>query len=82
MTEIKYSTATQRQRDRLLEWLQHAPISTLEARKELDIMHPAARIQELRERGYIITTFRTYANTISATHRVSVTCFFQGVCDD
>ncbi len=33
-------------------------ITTVQARRDLNVMQPAARIQELRERGYIITTMR------------------------
>jgi hypothetical protein len=33
-------------------------ITTIQARRDLNVMHPAARIQELREQGYKIATFR------------------------
>jgi hypothetical protein len=46
------------QRLRLLERLQAGPVDTLTARQELNVMHPAARIQELRELGYNIITHR------------------------
>lgn len=42
------------QRKRLLERLRLGTVSTLEARRELDIMHPAARVMELRNAGYQI----------------------------
>jgi hypothetical protein len=58
------STATRQhqsramQRAALLQWLQaHERITTLQARNELGIMHPAARIQELREAGHNIATY-------------------------
>jgi len=42
----------------LLKWLQeHGRITTLQARNDLGIMHPAARIQELREAGHNIKTY-------------------------
>lgn len=44
------------QRARLLEALEQGPVSTLYAREYLDILHPAARVQELREQGYNVTT--------------------------
>lgn len=44
------------QQQRLLERLKIAPIDTITARRELDVMHPAARIMELRRRGYRIDT--------------------------
>ncbi len=59
------------QRARLLAWLKTSPITTLQARKELDIMHPAARIQELRERGNNIMTHWTTDNTSKGRHRVA-----------
>ena len=34
---------------RLLEALRWFPVSTFDARKHLDVMHPAGRVQELRE---------------------------------
>lgn len=46
------------QRRRMLEALRHFPISTFEARRYLDVMHPAGRVQELRELGHDITTLR------------------------
>lgn len=46
------------QRTHLLKHLQErGRITTIEARNILGIMHPAARIQELRESGYNIETY-------------------------
>ncbi len=48
------------QRGRLRIGFQHFPfISTAEARAGLDILHPAARIQELRAEGHKIQTLWT-----------------------
>ena len=45
------------QRKRILAYLHTHPLDTLTARKELDVMHPAARVMELRKQGIgIITT--------------------------
>ena len=33
-------------------------VTTIQARRDLNVMQPAARIQELREQGYIIATIR------------------------
>lgn len=45
------------QRAALLKWLQvHQRITTLQARNELGIMHPAGRVQELRKSGCNIAT--------------------------
>lgn len=44
------------QQQRLLAALQRGPVSTLEARADLDILHPAGRAKELRRMGYRIET--------------------------
>ena len=44
------------QRARFLESLRYGPVSTIEARSELNIMQPAARIKELRDLGHPIQT--------------------------
>lgn len=43
---------------RLLEALRLFSVSTLEARRYLDIMHPAGRVQELRDADNEIETLR------------------------
>lgn len=50
------SSALAAQHKRLLSALKEDNFSTLAARKELDIMHPAGRIRELRKKGYEIIT--------------------------
>ena len=47
------------QRSRILDRLQRQPLTTLEARAQLDVMHPAARVMELRRLGSNIVTLRT-----------------------
>jgi len=71
MTKKNYSTDLNQQCARLLTWLQTATITTLQAREELDILHPAARIQELRDRGHNIQTHWTTSDTGKAKHRVA-----------
>jgi hypothetical protein len=44
------------QRMRILAYLHDKPLDTLAARSELDVMHPAARVMELRKRGIGINT--------------------------
>ncbi|PSJ18337.1 helix-turn-helix domain-containing protein [Nitrosomonas supralitoralis] len=44
------------QRMRILAYLHTKPLDTLAARKELDVMHPAARVMELRKGGIGINT--------------------------
>jgi Helix-turn-helix domain len=47
------------QRLKILDWLfEKGSITTDQAREHLDVMHPAGRIKELREAGYLIVTFR------------------------
>lgn len=50
--------STDAQRNRLLERLQVGPVDTFTARNELNISHPAGRVQELREAGHPIFTHR------------------------
>jgi len=47
------------QKQRMLEYLNtHRSMTTLDARRELDIMHPGSRIQDLREDGNDIVMHR------------------------
>jgi len=56
------------QRKKLLAALNKKPINTLYARNELDIMHPGARILELRSKGHKITTYRHTIKTPGGYH--------------
>ncbi|MCP2086082.1 UNVERIFIED_ORG: hypothetical protein J2Y81_002099 [Paraburkholderia sediminicola] len=69
----QYSNDTAIQRSRVLEFLrQHGSLSTLDARHLIDVMHPAARVMELRRAGYAIATIWTHATTPEGgTHRVA-----------
>jgi len=51
------------QRHRLLDALRCDSVSTLEARRNLDILHPAMRVREMRLDGYDIRTVRISADT-------------------
>lgn len=53
-----HNTITSNQRAITLSAISSAPKSTIELRHEFGIMHPAARIQELREMGHEIDTVR------------------------
>ena len=64
----KYSTDSKSQRARLLEWLLISTITTLQARQELDIMNPSARIQELVAAGHNIVSSRTVDDSGKAKH--------------
>lgn len=61
------------QRLRLQRAFERFPhISTAEARAGLDILHPAARVQELREEGYEIETLWTVVESEGGSrHRVA-----------
>ena len=49
---MKLSSKTGSQQQRILKYLQeNRAMITLDARTELDVFHPAARVQELREQG-------------------------------
>lgn len=50
-------SVTEQQR-RVLEALREASQSTFSLRSQFNIMHPGARIQELRDMGYRIDTIR------------------------
>ena len=69
----QYSNGAAAQRNRVLEFLrQRGSISTIDARHLIDVMHPAARIMELRRAGHPIQTLWTHATTPEGgTHRVA-----------
>lgn len=56
MSDSMHPNTVAAQRGRLLERLRHGPVSTLDARATLDVLHPAARVMELRDQGYQIET--------------------------
>lgn len=61
------------QRRRLMARLRLGPVTTIEARSDLDIMMPAARIFELRMRGHRIDTVWTeQATECGKVHRVAL----------
>ena len=60
------------QAERLREALRRFAVSTLEARRYLDIMHPAGRVQELRESGVEIQSLRIpQLSEVGKLHRVA-----------
>lgn len=64
--------STQAQRRRVLKHLQSQPLTTLEARACLNVMHPAARVMELRQHGHKITTqWRIDHDNEGRPHRVA-----------
>ena len=67
----KLSNRSVSQRTRLLECLRTKPLTTLAARSELDIMHPSARVHELREQGHNICTNWETIDAGQGKHRVA-----------
>lgn len=62
------------QRQRLLKRLQQGPATTIELRRELDILAPAPRVHELRHRfGYdIVLHWVDQATDCGKVHRVGL----------
>ena len=70
MNEMQATTGEQRRR--ILAHLQYLPLTTLEAREQLDIMHPAARCMELRKQGHpIVTEWTTEYSAGGSRHRIA-----------
>ncbi len=61
------------QRLKILCWFENNPsLVTEQARRELGIMHPAGRIEELRKRGYnILTHWDDYPTADGQPHRMA-----------
>ena len=66
-----HPNSAQTQRQQILAWLYIGTLTTLQARKELDIKHPAARVKELREQGYNIVTHWTTESTGKGKHHIA-----------
>ncbi len=71
MTKKNYSINAESQRNRLLARLLISPITTLQAREELDIMNPSQRVFELKALGHNIKTHWETVDTGKAKHRVA-----------
>lgn len=57
------------QRQRLIDHIRrHGSITTIEARRDLDILHPGGRVMELRKAGEPIETIRV--NSVTAAGKV------------
>lgn len=71
--EKSWGNSAASQRARILRHLkEHGPLTTLEARHQLDIMHPGMRICELRKRGLpIITLWCEDLSPEGYAHRVA-----------
>ncbi len=70
--ENSTGNSAEAQRQRILARLRISPLTTLEARRDLDVLHPAARVMELRDAGYDIDTVWTHdLNGEGRPHRVA-----------
>lgn len=68
-----YDNSCRTQRARLIQWFEtYHRLSTFEAREE-GIVHPGARIMELRRQGYLIDTVRvTELDHNGVSHRIGL----------
>lgn len=58
---------------RILDALRTGPLSTFEARRFLDVPHPAGRVQELRDAGNEIDTLRiSERSEVGRPHPIAV----------
>ncbi len=76
----KPSTHTSAQRDAILQQLKKSQsLTTLFIREKMGIMHPAARIMELRQMGYnILLHWINETDVAGITHRVAYYVLHQG----
>lgn len=71
--------STKAQRQRLLAALRRCPVTTIEARRDLDIMAPTPRIFELHQRGFqIVTIWAHQATDCRRDHRVARNMLIKG----
>lgn len=66
-----HDTSSTAQRSRLLERLRLQPVDTITARRDLNIMMPAARVKELRDKGHDI---RRHLITLSISAALGRRC--------
>lgn len=79
-SDFCFTDTTNAQRKRILDFLgKNGPLSTLKARQELNVMHPAARVMELRRQGFnIVTNWRIDYTDRGKPHRVAEYVLFNG----
>ncbi len=65
------------QRHRIMEWFKTCNrLTTEQARRLIDVMHPAGRIKELRARGFeILTMWENYPTDCGELHRMACYVF-------
>lgn len=80
-TAISKHQSRAMQRLALLRWLQERQqITTLQARNDLGIMHPAGRVKELRESGCDIATYWQWdTDTTGKRHKQALYVLLAGM---
>ncbi len=79
---LKSSACAESQRMAILAWLKVNTLTTFEARTELDIPHPAGRVNELRKLGHNILTHWETVITGNNKHRIAKYVLFSGAAND
>lgn len=67
------------QRGAILAALQLSPLSSLEARERLGIVHPAGRVMELRRMGHAIATKRRKVTDAQGRQHTAAVYVLEGV---
>lgn len=81
--KAQHGNSSSEQRSRVLRALADGPITTLYARRDLDVMHPGGRIMELRRNGHRIDTVWTEeATDCGKVHRVALYVLRYGAAND
>ena len=71
--ELTSSNSAAAQRRRTIDLLRTGPKSTIQLRRDGDILSPAARVLELKKRGFeIVTHWVHQATDCGALHRVAL----------
>lgn len=65
------SNTVEAQRQKILEALKRGPLSSIRAIEELDILRPAARVHELRNKGFEIHTHWSVDHINGKPHKVA-----------
>ena len=83
LSQATTDSSAEAQRKRIMEYLvRHGSTDTIEARRDLDVLHPAGRIQELRKAGVPIETIWTTVITEAGkAHRVAKYVLTLQVCE-
>lgn len=75
-------TSLKNQQEVVLSALREGARTTIELRHNFGVMHPAARVQELREMGYRIDVVRVACATPDGARHKAVARYVLAPCDD